>query len=74
MLSTRDFLDSVTDIEIFEETARRLKRRYREDRGESLSFGSFEFIFDDGIFEGIDENQRTIFYQNPRKLRLVPKN
>ena len=67
-------LERASDQAIFEEAAARLKSIYRYEHRVNLCFGSFEFIFEDGRFEGIDECQKSIFYQSHRaRLRLVPR-
>ncbi|GEM_PF-1332407 len=65
-------LEGVSDVAIFAEAALRLKQLYRREHGINLCFGSFEFVFEDGRFDGIDECQRSIIYQAPRRLTLVP--
>ena len=72
-LSSEELLESFSDRDVFEESARRLKRRFRENYGINLRFGSFEFIFEEGVFEGIDHCVTNFFYQSPKHLRIVPR-
>jgi len=65
-------LNEASDAQVFEEAARRLRQIYKREHGVSLCFGSFEFVFENGIFDSIDECQKNIIYQNPKRLRLVP--
>ena len=61
-------LDPVSDKDLFEEVASRLKRIYRKGHGKDFLFEFFSFIFHEGKFQGVEENPRFRFYKSNQGL------
>lgn len=61
-------IENSSDEEIFEETAKRLRKQYRVEHGLDFLYGCFEFIFHDGAFQGIEDRPRYKRYRSNNKL------
>lgn len=60
-------LKNVSDEEVLEEAARRLKKQYVLEHGVEFAFGTFRFIFHDGRFQGVEDWPRNKRYISPKK-------
>ena len=67
-----EYISTASNEAIFRETARRLRQMYFNDTNSHFDFGSFEFVFEDGRFIGIDECQRQLLYRASLRPRPVP--
>ncbi|MBX3040530.1 MAG: hypothetical protein KF789_07490 [Bdellovibrionaceae bacterium] len=61
-------LAQVSDAEILEEAAERLKRQYLNEHGVEFRFGSFHFIFHDGRFQAVEDWPRSRRYLSPKRV------
>lgn len=61
-------LSSVSDAEILEEAAERLKRQYLNEHGLEFRFGSFHFVFHDGRFQAVEDWPRSRRYLSPKRV------
>jgi hypothetical protein len=66
-----DYLSTASNEKIFQEAAKRLKQLYFQLSGNFIENMSFEFIFDDGRFLGIDLCKQEVLYRGPCWPRLV---
>ena len=55
-------LSGISDELIFEVAASRLRTRYEREKGSEFLFGSFRFIFHDGIFQCVEDWPRHRSY------------
>ncbi|MBX2987768.1 MAG: hypothetical protein KF802_07700 [Bdellovibrionaceae bacterium] len=66
--SSKKDLSQVSDAEILEEAAERLKRQYLSEHGVEFRFGSFHFVFHDGRFQAVEDWPRSRRYLSPKRV------
>lgn len=64
---------SLSDEEIFEEAAKRLKLQYEKEHGLEFKYGCFHFVFHDGRFQGVEDWPRNKRYVSSRKSKILQK-
>lgn len=57
----------LSDEQILEEAARRLREQYAKEHGSEFLYGSFRFIFHDGRFQGVEDWPRNKRYVSPKR-------
>lgn len=65
LTATQKLLESISDAQIFEEAAKRLQQQYFSEHAQKLLFGTFRFIFHDGLFQGVEDCPRYRRYESP---------
>ena len=61
-------LSMFSDEVVIEEAVSRLRKRFFDQHNLNFNFGKFEFVFHEGMFQGIDE--RPTFRSFGQKKRL----
>lgn len=61
-------LQDLSDEAVLEEAAIRLQRQYFLEQGTSFLFGTFRFIFHDGVFQSVEDWPRHRRYVSPKKI------
>lgn len=64
----KDDLSKISDEQILEEAAERLKRQYRREHGVEFRFGAFHFVFHEGRFQAVEDWPRSRRYLSPKRL------
>lgn len=62
-------LETLSDEVIFEEAAKRLKSRYRQEHNLEFLYGTFRFVFHDGLLQCIEDCPRSRRYISPTGSR-----
>lgn len=62
-------LDQMTDGEVFDEAARRLRKQFFREYGKEFLFGHFRFVFHNGRFQGIEDWLRNKRYASSNRYR-----
>lgn len=61
-------LESFSDGSIIEEAAKRLQAIFKKSQNVSFMFGTFRFVFHNGLFQGVEEWPRNKSYLSPKRL------
>ncbi len=61
-VETRESFSTISDEQVFELAAARLRKLSKKRAGSELLYGVFEFVFHDGKLEKIEERRRSRIY------------
>ena len=66
-----DYISTASNEKLFQETTKRLKQLYFQTTGFFFENASFEFVFKDGRFSGLNITEKELLYKGSLWPRLV---
>lgn len=60
-------MEQISDEQVFEEAAKRLKKQFLDETGSEFMYGTFRFVFHDGRFQAVEEWPRSKRYLSPSR-------